>query len=381
MSDAKSQAERNVEYAREAAQEEADRQRKAEPAPALAPDEFLAWRSPRFGDGNPARMDHPLWHWLVRTRWSAWHANNAFNGPSPFDAGPMWCFDRFGMSETTLPDGRIVHIGGEHEDYYDPDFFIYNDVTVVGPDGSIAIHGYPRDAFAPTDFHSATLVGEEIFIIGCLGPRADRLVGTTPVYRLALDTWRIERVDTCGDAPGWIHDHDAELGADGHSIIVRGGQLWRGEQRSIRENIDAWSFDTRTGRWTRLSALDWQRWTMLRLDRQRNRLLDTRQALWDRDHGWPGMESYWRHEEPPALDELAVLYRLGPGMPEPEDGSDYNEYRILVDGVAIRFREESHAVHAIVEGRLAPERLAALRRHLLATLAKIDQAAWEIESD
>jgi len=25
-----------------------------------------------------------------------------------------------------LPDGRLVSVGGEHEDYYDPDFCIYN---------------------------------------------------------------------------------------------------------------------------------------------------------------------------------------------------------------------------------------------------------------
>ena len=44
--------------------------------------------------------------------------------------GPVWCFSRFGTSLTELPDGRFVQIGGEHEDFYDPDFCIYNDVTV-----------------------------------------------------------------------------------------------------------------------------------------------------------------------------------------------------------------------------------------------------------
>ena len=41
---------------------------------------------------------------------------------------PFWSFDRYGMSVTHLEDGRIILIGGEHEDYYDPYFFIYNDV-------------------------------------------------------------------------------------------------------------------------------------------------------------------------------------------------------------------------------------------------------------
>jgi hypothetical protein len=106
-------------WAAEAAEEAADLERKAEPQPAIDRDEFLAWRSPRQVMESPTRLDNPLWHWLVRTRHSGYSANEAFKGPSPFDAGPMWCFDRFGKSETKLPDGPVVHIGGEHEDYYD----------------------------------------------------------------------------------------------------------------------------------------------------------------------------------------------------------------------------------------------------------------------
>ena len=45
--------------------------------------------------------------------------------------GPVWCFNRFGGTVTKLPDGCFVHIGGEHEDFYDPDFCIYNDVIVI----------------------------------------------------------------------------------------------------------------------------------------------------------------------------------------------------------------------------------------------------------
>ncbi|KAK4148918.1 hypothetical protein C8A00DRAFT_19337 [Chaetomidium leptoderma] len=50
---------------------------------------------------------------------------------------PVFCFCRFGRTETKLPDGRIVYIAGEHEDYYDPDFNIYNDVVVVHRHGAV----------------------------------------------------------------------------------------------------------------------------------------------------------------------------------------------------------------------------------------------------
>jgi hypothetical protein len=241
------------EWDREAAEEEADRLRKADPAPTLSQSEFLAWRSPRRVNLQSVRLDNPLWNWLVRTRWDAYNANNIYSGPSSFDAGPMWCFQRFGKSETLLTDGRAVHIGGEHEDYYDPDFFIYNDVLVIGLSGDIAIYGYPVEDFPPTDFHSATLVGEAIFVIGCLGNPDQRVLGFTPVYKLALDSMHISRVETSGDSPGWICRHTATLADDGKSIVVSGGEQWLGNDWATSENIDSWSLNALTGEWQRLT--------------------------------------------------------------------------------------------------------------------------------
>lgn len=363
----------------DAAEEAADRERKAESPPAIDHDEFLAWRSPREVVESPTRLDNPLWHWLVRTRHSAYSANKAFDGPSPFEAGPMWCFERFGKSQTALPDGRVVHIGGEHEDHYDPDFFIYNDVTVVGSDGSIEILGYARDVFPPTDFHSATLAGNAIVIVGCLGYPERRIVGRTPVYQLALETMTITRVETSGESPGWLQRHSAKLSDDGRAIVVRGGEAWVGDKRTVQENIDAWSLEIATGRWTRLTALEWQRWTMVRVDRKRNRVWDVRQELWHRDHGWPGLQSYWKHDDKPDFEALAALYRLDDTAPPPEQGSEHNVYRVAIDGVPVRFTEDSYSVQAMVEGRLSSARLAELQHATLATLERLDASKWEIE--
>merc|ERR1719473_2000472 len=87
----------------------------------------------------------------------------AFDDIGKLEGDPVWTFHRFGRTVTQLPCGRLVMIGGEHEDYYHPDFCIYNDVGIFTPgqgaeDGSIEILGYPRSVFPPTDFHSATFV-------------------------------------------------------------------------------------------------------------------------------------------------------------------------------------------------------------------------------
>jgi hypothetical protein len=212
------------------------------------------WRAPRYGRENPERMNNPLWDWLIRTRITAFEATQRFGYPSSFGAGPAWCCARFGQSATALPDGRVVLIGGEHEDYYDPDFRIYNDVIVLHPDGAIDVFGYPQDEFPPTDFHSATLLADRILIVGSLGYFDARKAGETQVAELDLKTFAIRQVATKGDSPGWLHKHEAVLREDGISLRVRGGLvavLDADQQSSLVENPDTWVLDIPNGVWAR----------------------------------------------------------------------------------------------------------------------------------
>jgi len=362
------------EWAKEIAEEEAERARLAIPAPSISREEFLAWRSPRNADINPARLDNPLWVWMVQTRRDAYNANNMFDGPSSFDSGPMWCFQRFGMSETTLPDGRLVYIAGEHEDAYDPDFHIYNDVIVVSPSGEIAIYGYPAKDFAPTDFHSATLVGDAIYVIGSLGYPEQRNAGITPVYRLELASMKISAVATMGDAPGWISRHSGKLSDDNSSIIVSGGEIWTSAEQPTKENIDSWALNIASGEWQRLTENNWQHWFVRREDRQRMRFWDTRQEQWLADHQEMGIESYWRHAEPPNLAALKMLYRFDHGGAAPVEGAKYNEFSVTIDGLLTRFREGSYWLEIIVEGQLTQQRLSALQSHLLEFCSQLESS-------
>lgn len=200
----------------------------AEEAPALLAGvteaEFQRARTRRFGTANPECMEEPFWLGMIRSGLDACHALDRFQGGSGGRREPIWCAQRFGQSVTLLPDGRVVQIGGEHEDHYDPDFCIYNDVFVHEPDGTIRIFGYPREVFPPTDFHTATLLGEAIYVIGSLGYFGQRGYGSTPVYRLDLRTWRMERVRTTGEGPGWIHRHRAtRVGESGIRLV--GGEV------------------------------------------------------------------------------------------------------------------------------------------------------------
>jgi len=117
--------------------------------------EFKLGAACRFGCDNPEEIDEPFWAAMIRSGVDAWQAAQTFQEAAA--NSPVWCAQRFGQSFTFLPDGRIVEIAGEHEDSYDPDFCIYNDVFVHDR-GSVRIYGYPEHVFPPTDFHTATLI-------------------------------------------------------------------------------------------------------------------------------------------------------------------------------------------------------------------------------
>lgn len=187
--------------------------------------EYQAAKYPRAGKENPEKVEEPFWNAMVRSGASAFDARSKFN-EEEHEGGAVWCYTRYGKSITTLPNGRIVEIGGEHEDFYDRDFYIYNDVFVHHGDSNFDIYCYPAEVFPPTDFHSATLVDNDIYIIGCLGHPQDRQSDYTPVYRLNCETFAIEEVVTTGESPGWIHRHTAQF----HPEAGEAGEihLWGG---------------------------------------------------------------------------------------------------------------------------------------------------------
>jgi hypothetical protein len=291
---------------------------------------------------------------------------------------------RFGQSRTVLADGTVVRIGGEHEDHYDPDFFIYNDVIVDRPSGETRIYEYPLDVFPPTDSHSATVVGDRIVVVGTIGYPADRVAGSTPVHVLDTATFAIERARTDGDAPGWIHKHEAALSEDGRSIIVRRG-LVIGDAGCFRENMDDWALDVARWRWTRLTDRRWQQWEIGRADRKSSRLFWVwcmrqhagKDRAYDRDQL---AELRRKHGEPPDFAIFDARYR--PPVPhvvseaKAEEDSDRIS-RVVVDGVTVRYVEEVESTRVIVEGALAEEIVLAVVEDARAKREAIEAAPCE----
>lgn len=139
-------------------------------ATTITPDMFHQQAMPREGQANPEKVDIPFWREQIRTGRSGYSAEIDCIGERDYegDHTPIWSFQRYGRTATRLPDGRWVLIAGEHEDYYDPDFCIYSDVTVIHPDARMDHYIYSTSVFPPTDFHTATLLGDHILLIGSL---------------------------------------------------------------------------------------------------------------------------------------------------------------------------------------------------------------------
>ncbi len=343
---------------------------------------FRAWRSPRYGERNPERMNNPVWEWLVRSRATAYAAAQRFSEPSALEAGAGWCFYRNGRSGTTLPDGRQVLIGGEHEDFYDPDFFIYNDVVVFHPNGAIDIFGYPREVFPPTDFHSATLVEDRILIIGCVGYPDQRRPGETPVFCLDLKTFAIHPFATVGWAPSWLHRHTAEVSDDGKAILLRGGRC-----ESAR-NINEWKLWLDGGRWEQLTHRPWQVWQLQREDKNMLHLWQIGSQLELKRLGQNPVSEQLRQfhkkfgipmlEEElggPVDSEAAEELFRPPVEFEPVASSpQFGLHRIRVNGVTVCYEEDVHDIEVTFEGALPQKLINLIMRDLQAKLTRLEQS-------
>lgn len=218
------------------------------PAQDVQADGFTTPSNQFFGDANPMEATAPYHLEMLRTgKCSFWMREDH----APDLPKPAWTAQRFGQSTTRLPDGGWVKIGGEHEDYYMEDFIIFNDVIVHDAAGNTRVLFYPEAVFPPTDFHSATLVGDYIWIIGNLGHPPQRRPGETPVYRLSLSDFSITRVETSGPGPGWISRHSAH--AEGAEITVSGGNI--GTEKGYPKTDDAFVLDTSTKTWRRMRGI------------------------------------------------------------------------------------------------------------------------------
>ena len=327
----------------------------------LDEDMYVKWRYACYGKSPIKKVDSRVWEWLIRTRTSGYMSRLVWGFGDEYPETAGWSFARFGQSKTVLPDGRIVYIAGEHEDSYDEDFFIYNDVVVIHLDDRIDIYTYSEDVFPPTDFHSATLIDDKIVIVGRLG--YDKELTVTPVYILDINDFSIQEVETVGVSPSRLHEHEAVLSADGNRISFIGGKIRVPPDRTPIENIDNWELDVKTWSWYCRKNSQWMRWKCKREDGLRNTLWQARRTL-DKHLEYHSDIDY-------KMRALSCLYEP-PVSFQPMNSQELRTHLICIDGVVVRYSEESYHIVVTVEGSLPTSILDILIEDLLHKLSIVE---------
>lgn len=331
---------------------------------------FESQQQRRFGTSNPERMSLTFWEWMVRRseerrlrEWTEdeqlpvhtpYHLRTFFGQDDDYSKGPVWTFDRMGATRTPHPDGRMICIAGEHEDSYDPDFCIYNDVVVLDLDGSVAVYGYPENVFPPTDFHSATLVGDRVIVIGRLGYMGERRPGVTPVMVLDLASYQIQELPSQGELPGWIFGHEADLGPEG--ITIRGGKVQEENEGEIRtrRNFDDFLYDPATGNWKRLTDRKWRQFSICNEENKafmKGAPFRGRCSMYDEP---------WKAESPemPDFGDTFIYVQTEALFPRSfEYETVYSEEfsledRITVDGIEVSIKVEFWVIEVVIEGEM-----------------------------
>lgn len=383
---------------------------------------YIQWRTarrsePSVGTTMAQDVTNPYWLWLFRTQIDPYTARESFFDNLITTSGPAWAGNRMGMSTTYLSDGRTVWIAGEHEDHYDPDFFIYNDVIIRdAKNQDIRIYAYSEDAFPPTDFHSATPYENEtkILLIGGLDYPSNRKIGSTRVQSLDLSSLAITQIQTSGQGPGWIHHHKAVVDPDGAGVTISGGKIDKGNL--YLENINEWHLSFSDWSWTQLTDRKWIRFEVQRKDEGFLHLfnygslkfdLECRDLVGPEDTELakelgivPLMDLYEKfyvpsiahrpfptvevdidivddvEEDDESSDEVLLPDSL---LQEMEVGDDeWCTHRILVDDVCVRFCEGGYSVMATVEGELPKRLLQSIAEEILERLSRLENAECEL---
>lgn len=360
---------------------------------------FVDYQFPKLHvSHNPTNLTNPYWQWVIKHQLSPYDIldiipninpklaeKRHFDEKSPTDKlPPLWSFQRMGQSRTLLPDGREILIGGEFDDFYDPNFCIFNDVVVKHPTGEIEIFGYPSHVFPPTDFHTATLIGDEIFIIGCMGYSDARFYEQTPIFKLNIHSFKMERVASRNHI-GWINKHSATA-KDGQ-IIIKAGRVLDNEHSPMRENINTWAFNPKMLIFKNISQLQWQGFWLHRKDLDclsvnhfqmlmHNQFhatdYDNQQILADLvEHlgKQPDFSLFEQLFNPPLTHEIETL-----------ENSEFDTITIWVDDIKVRYVIGDIYIQVYVEGLLSGEKLELLQVNLCHKLSKLENSPCEVKS-
>ena len=258
-------------------------------------------------------------------------------------------------------------------------------MVVRHPNGQIEIYGYPEDVFPPTDFHSATLRGDHILIVGCLGHPKQR-AQATPIYRLDLSDFSISECKTSGDGPLRLHEHKAELSADGTTLICHAGRDVHPTEGWIVENLTTWHLDLQSFAWSAAGTKPCTRWMLMREEEGDNDLWGIGLVAQYQRAGRTSKtaESYRKKFAARGLVVDTTLHAARFRLPVPhkvlpnKDDDSPRTKRIEIGGTVVRIYEGSDRIDVAIEGHLPSSTRDALVQFGLDTYAALEGVPYKV---
>lgn len=164
-------------------------------------------------------------------------------GPLPL-SGDGGVFCRGGHSCTALPDGRLFMFGGiDEQGKYRNDCFLMDPERMLWlPLTGRLTRGSPPK---PRAYHTATLVGDRVVIIGGVGNSCTWSCKEVFTLQLGCWQWREHTPDVDGTVPQPRYGHSAGICGQ-HSVVVFGG----GDAEEERFTADVAILDTLTWQWS-----------------------------------------------------------------------------------------------------------------------------------
>jgi len=174
----------------------------------------------------------------------------------------------------------------------------------------------------------------------------------------------LTKQESIGGAPGWIHGHRATLSEDRKSILIERGNVCSGDNgKTWNENIDDWRLQLDDWSWTRLTDRNWPRWEVYRNDKKSLHLFEYQTELWTKQSPallgtlQPADDETLEKQigKKPDLNAFSFLFK--PPVKHDEvlskDDDEYGTHRIRINGIIVRYNEESDCVRLTIEGELS----------------------------
>ncbi len=283
--------------------------------------------------------------------------------PTPLNVKPALNFCRAGETCTRLPDGRFIVTGGHIKGQ------ALNDVCITDGNKQSWL-GYPSHVLPPIYEHTATVLGNELWLIG--SAHIDKTcLYQTPLYRINLNTYQIHKVAS-RNSMRQIYGHQTLLKSG--QFVIMGGHIITSDTLGdvlIYDNLDDWTFNPKTLLFTKVKGRLQQLFIIGRKDG-----LDLTCQKFPDNLTIPPIPHTPHYDKQMTYDDR-ILNEIDIDISM--SGAGVNSEQAQT--VQVRYVAYPDAIHVYVLGKLPDDILDCLTQNLCHQLAKLERfgcGVWEI---